>query len=97
MGKEVEILCNTIDCYHKTCLKCQPWGFAGVGATEAGPKVRLNWASNPGGCLKGVAKESISAGTRGSRGRQQAGWPGQACLEKLSGDRPGFTHPPPET
>lgn len=52
MGKEVEILCNTINCYHKTCLKCQPWGFAGVGATEAGPKVRLNWASNPRGMLE---------------------------------------------
>lgn len=38
--------------YHKTCLKCQPQGFTGVGATEVGLKVRLNWTGNPRGILE---------------------------------------------
>lgn len=60
MGKEVEILCNRL--YHKTCLKCQPQGFAGVGATEVGLKVRLNWTSNPrGNTWKRLLKKAFPA------------------------------------
>lgn len=47
MRKEVETLRNLLVCITKLCLKCWPQGFAGVGTTEVGLKVRLNWTSNP--------------------------------------------------
>lgn len=51
--------------YHKTCLKCQPCGFAGVSMTEVGLKVRLNWTSNPQrDTWKRLLKKEFPAGTR---------------------------------
>lgn len=55
--------------------------------------------------MKEVAKESFSGrNARQLRQAAEAGsgqhtgqWLGQVCLAGLGGDRPGFTHPPPET